>query len=62
MSMKLLIQTWTPAFTGNCSCVSNTSAIHGGRAGVTKFEDSVCISTALLAGPADAQCVVEQQL
>jgi hypothetical protein len=28
-------KSWTPAFTGNCSCVSSTSAIHGGRAGVT---------------------------
>jgi hypothetical protein len=28
-------KSWTPACNGNCSCVSSTSAIHGGRAGVT---------------------------
>jgi len=29
------LKTWIPAFTGNCSCISSTSAFHGGRAGMT---------------------------
>jgi len=29
--------TWIPVFTGNRSCISSTSAIHGGRTGMTAF-------------------------
>jgi hypothetical protein len=39
---SIAINSWTPACTGNCSCVSNTSAIHGGRAGVTKLSSKTC--------------------
>jgi hypothetical protein len=28
------LKTSIPAFTGNCSCISSTSAFHGGRAGM----------------------------
>ena len=36
---------WIPACTGNCSCVSSTSAILGGRAGMTGVDVSVHSST-----------------
>jgi hypothetical protein len=37
---------WIPACTENCSCVSSTSAIHGGRAGMTEFDFSANFSAA----------------
>jgi hypothetical protein len=36
------IKYWTPAFTGNRSCVSSISAIHGGHAGVTNTFSAAC--------------------
>jgi hypothetical protein len=33
----IVFNSWTPACTGKRSCVSSTSVIHGGCAGVTNF-------------------------